>query len=100
MQDAVESGSAPVDVLAAERFGVPAPDSALHHETLQLPPDPVGDEPHDVLAAEEFAMPAPEECHPVLYRGKGRKHTLLRVVGGLLPMLTVWLLRRARRSRG
>jgi hypothetical protein len=48
------------DVLAAEEFGVPAPDPALHHGPVRLPSDPTGiDEPHDVLAAEEFAMPAP-----------------------------------------
>ncbi len=48
------------DVLAAEEFGVPAPDPALHHGPVSLPGDPTGiAEPHDVLAAEEFAMPAP-----------------------------------------
>jgi hypothetical protein len=35
------------DVLAAEEFGVPTSDPALHHESA-----------HDVLAAEEFGMPA------------------------------------------
>ncbi len=50
----------PHDVLAAEQFGVPAPDPALHHGPVALPADPTGiAEPHDVLAAEEFAMPAP-----------------------------------------
>jgi hypothetical protein len=34
------------DVLAAEEYGVPAPDPGLHHEP-----------PHDVLAAEEFVVP-------------------------------------------
>src|SRR4051794_31492496 len=49
------------DVLAAEEFGVPAPDTRLHRE-----------EAHDVLAAEEFAVPAPvpglrgEGAHDVL----------------------------------
>jgi hypothetical protein len=48
------------DVLAAEEFGMPAPDPALHHGPVALPGDPTGiAEPHDVLAAEEFAMPAP-----------------------------------------
>ena len=47
------------DVLAAEEFGMPAPDPALHHGPVTLPGDPTGiAEPHDVLAAEEFAMPA------------------------------------------
>ncbi|HEY2259669.1 MAG TPA: hypothetical protein VGH45_08145 [Solirubrobacteraceae bacterium] len=48
------------DVLAAEEFGVPARDPSLHHGPVSLPSDPTGiAEPHDVLAAEEFAMPAP-----------------------------------------
>jgi hypothetical protein len=48
------------DVLAAEEFGVPAPDPSLHHGPITLPDDPTGiAEPHDVLAAEEFALPAP-----------------------------------------
>src|SRR6185312_9278996 len=48
------------DVLAAEEFGMPARDPALHHGPVTLPSDPTGiAEPHDVLAAEEFAMPAP-----------------------------------------
>jgi hypothetical protein len=38
------------DVLAAEEFGVPAPDPKLRHEP-----------PHDVLAADEFPVPAPSE---------------------------------------
>jgi hypothetical protein len=47
------------DVLAAEEFGMPAPDPAIGHGPVTLPGDPTGiAEPHDVLAAEEFAMPA------------------------------------------
>lgn len=48
------------DVLAAEEYAVPAPDPVLHYRgPVQLPGDPTGiTEPHDVLAAEEFAMPA------------------------------------------
>jgi hypothetical protein len=47
------------DILAAEEFGMPAPDPALHAGPVTLPGDPTGiAEPHDVLAAEEFAMPA------------------------------------------
>jgi hypothetical protein len=47
------------DVLAAEEFGMPARDPALHHGPVTLPGDPTGiAEPHDVLAAEEFALPA------------------------------------------
>ena len=56
------SGDEPTDVLAAEEFGVPAPDPAFQPEDLRLPADLVGNEPRDVLAAEEFAMPAPEEA--------------------------------------
>jgi hypothetical protein len=52
----------PKDVLAAEEFGVPAPDPAFAPENLNLPSDLVGEEPRDVLAAEEFAMPAPDEA--------------------------------------
>ena len=52
------------DVLAAEEFGVPAPDPGLRHGPVTLPADPTGiAEAHDVLAAEEFAIPA--------YRGAG-----------------------------
>jgi hypothetical protein len=66
------------DVLAAEEFGVPAPDPALHrdeaHDVLAadefvLPaPDPAlhRSQPHDVLAAEEFVVPAPD---PAIHRG-------------------------------
>ncbi len=47
------------DVLAAEEFGMPARDPALHHGPVTLPSDPTGiAEPHDVLAAEEFALPS------------------------------------------
>ena len=47
------------DVLAAEEFVVPAPDPAIHHGPVTLPDDPSGiSGPHDVLAAEEFALPA------------------------------------------
>jgi hypothetical protein len=49
------------DVLAAEEFVVPAPDPAIQHGPVALPDDPTGlAEPHDVLAAEEFALPAPQ----------------------------------------
>ena len=58
-----EPNEPPVDVLAAEEFGVPAPDPALRPEHLDLPSDLVGEAPRDVLAAEEFAMPAPDEAH-------------------------------------
>jgi hypothetical protein len=88
----------PVDVLAAEEFGVPAPDPALHPENLALPPDPVADEPHDVLAAEEFPMPSPDAAHRVPSATR-RKKAALRVALNVVPLLAVWLLRRARRRK-
>ena len=52
------------DVLAAEEFGVPAPDPVLRHQPVTLPGDPTGiAEAHDVLAAEEFAIPAYRGAH-------------------------------------
>jgi hypothetical protein len=66
------------DVLAAEEFGVPAPDPALHrddaHDVLAAEEfvvparDPAlhRDQAHDVLAAEEFVVPAPD---PAIHRG-------------------------------
>jgi hypothetical protein len=90
---------APVDVLAAEEFGVPAPDPALRPEKLILPPDLVADEPHDVLAAEEFAMPSPDEAHRVP-RSTRRKQAVLRVALNAVPLVALWLVRRARRGRG
>jgi hypothetical protein len=88
-----------VDVLAAEEFGVPAPDPALRPEKLVLPPDLVADEPHDVLAAEEFAMPSPDEAHRVP-RSTRRKQAALSVALNALPVLVLWVVRRARRGKG
>jgi len=57
-----EDPEGPHDVLAAEEFGVPAPDPMLAHEPLEVPSDPDDPEgelpPHDVLAGEEFPIPA------------------------------------------
>lgn len=92
-----ESGGAPVDVLAAEEFGVPAPDPAFRPEVLNLPPDPIADEPHDVLAAEEFPMPSPDEAHKVLSARKKRNQVALGVGLNTVPVLGLWLWRRARR---
>ena len=52
----------PHDVLAAEEFGVPAPDPLLQDESPapvpEDPDDPDGQAPpHDVLAGEEFPIP-------------------------------------------
>jgi hypothetical protein len=47
------------DVLAAEEFGMPAEDPELRRRPVTLPEEPYpATAPHDVLAAEEFAMPA------------------------------------------
>ena len=88
----------PHDVLAAEEFGVPAPDPGLHHGPVRLPADPTGiAEPHDVLAAEEFAMPAPPPgAHaPQAARSAPNRGALL--AGAALAVL-VALLWRNRRS--
>ena len=87
------------DVLAAEEFGVPAPDPGLTPEELTLPTDLVGGEPRDVLAAEEFAMPAPDEAR-VRPREMVRRGLPFARVGAIAmaPLLAAaWLLRRLRR---
>jgi hypothetical protein len=89
------------DILAAEEFGVPAPDPAFTPEELTLPADLVGSEPRDVLAAEEFAMPAPDEAR-VRPREMVRRGLPFARVGAIVmaPLLGVaWLLRRLRRRR-
>ncbi len=54
----------PHDVLAAETFEVGAADPALHPGPLRVPDDPSpGAEVHDVLAAEEFPVPAGRRGH-------------------------------------
>jgi hypothetical protein len=57
------------DVLAAEEFGVPAPDPGLHR-----------DEAHDILAAEEFVVPAPD---PGLHRDEA--HDILAAEAFVVP---------------
>lgn len=84
------------DVLAAEEFGVPAPDPSLHHGPVVLPDDPSGiEEPHDVLAAEEFAMPAPVMGSGIGLRRRGDPWPI--AIGALL--LLVLCAARARRGR-
>ncbi|MGO9960426.1 MAG: hypothetical protein ACLP50_31370 [Solirubrobacteraceae bacterium] len=88
------------DILAAEEFGVPAPDPALHHHRpVILPADPTGiAEPHDVLAAEEFAMPAPTARAPVSQPPRprlGPAALALAAAGGLGLLVT----RRLRKRR-
>jgi hypothetical protein len=91
----------PTDVLAAEEFGVPAPDPGLCPEHLRLPEDLVGNEPRDVLVAEEFAMPAPDEARvrpPAVVR---RGLPIIRLAAINLPPLlgAMWLFRRLRRRK-
>jgi hypothetical protein len=94
-----ELAEEPTDVLAAEEFGVPAPDPALRPEQLDLPTDLVGDEPRDVLAAEEFAMPAPDEAHVPPGETPKDRPPVARLIAINLPPLLValWLQRRLRR---
>jgi hypothetical protein len=85
------------DVLAAEEFGVPAPDPSLHHGPITLPDDPTGIvEPHDILAAEEFAMPAPRygggEPDGVNRRAQRSRATL--IAAGALAFVALRLRRR------
>jgi hypothetical protein len=79
------------DVLAAEEFGMPAPDPALHHGPVALPEDPTGiAEPHDVLAAEEFAMPAPRGRAGAAIDApqRSRRRTALMAAAGLAAIAT------------
>jgi hypothetical protein len=64
------------DVLAAEEFGMPAPDPALHREPA-----------HDVLAAEEFGVPARD---PALHRAPAL------LAAGALALIATFLLRKRR----
>jgi hypothetical protein len=84
------------DVLAADEFEVGAADPALHHGPLQVPDDPSGiTEPHDVLAAEEFPMPAGHEDHGldrVVVLGVGSR--LAAALAGLSVAVAIALRRR------
>jgi hypothetical protein len=73
------------DVLAAEEFGVPAPDPALHR-----------DEAHDVLAAEEFGVPAPRAHGDAPPRRGPRGRRALALIGAAAAVGA--LLWRKRRS--
>jgi hypothetical protein len=92
-------GDAAHDILAAEEFGMPAPDPVLHHGPVTLPADPTGiAEPHDVLAAEEFAMPAPRHGHGSVVAGQDSSRRMLYVGLGALALLVLGRLLRDRRS--
>ncbi len=100
--DRFDDREPPHDILAAEEFGVPAPDPALHHHgPVILPADPTGIAgPHDVLAAEEFAMPAPTARAPVSQPPRPRPRLgpaalALAAAGGLGLLVT----RRLRKRR-
>jgi hypothetical protein len=83
------------DVLAAEEFGMPARDPALHHGPVTLPGDPTGiAEPHDVLAAEEFAMPASRGPETPEASSPRRAPTLLAIAA--LAAIATLLLRKRR----
>jgi hypothetical protein len=89
------------DVLAAEEFGVPAPDPDLHHHgPVALPEDPTGIvEPHDILAAEEFALPAPRYGGGEPYGVTRRTPRPSRRATFALAGLAFAFLRRRRRKR-
>lgn len=89
----------PVDVLAAEEFGVPAPDPLLRPEHLDLPSDLVGEEPRDVLAAEEFAMPAPDEAHEPPAAARSSRPGPRVVAACLVPVTVILGVWRRRRRR-
>jgi hypothetical protein len=83
------------DVLAAEEFGMPSPDPALHHGPVTLPSDPTGiAEPHDVLAAEEFAMPAGRRHETPEAQAPRRRRTAL--AAAALVLLATRLLHKRR----
>ena len=84
------------DVLAAEEFGMPARDPALHHGPVTLPGDPTGiAEPHDVLAAEEFAMPAPRGPEALEASAQRRRAPALLGLAAL-ALIATFLLRKRR----
>lgn len=86
------------DILAAEAFGVPAPDPELRRRPVVLPDDPTGiEEPHDVLAAEEFPMPAPPGRRPTAV--SGRRRGSARLVAPLAAVAVVGSALVRRRSR-
>ena len=89
----------PHDVLAAEMFGVPAPDPTIHHAPVVLPADLTGvDEPRDVLAAEEFAMPA-APAHPEGAAAGGRRSARKAAVAGVAVAFGLVVALRALRRR-
>jgi hypothetical protein len=85
------------DVLAAEEFGMPARDPALHYGPVTLPTDPTGiAEPHDVLAAEEFAVPAGRGDTDVWGPQPRLSSRPTLVAAAALALLATFLLRRRR----
>jgi hypothetical protein len=87
------------DVLAAEEFGVPAPDPVLRHGPVTLPTDPTGiAEAHDVLAAEEFAIPSYPGTHESGRGGGARSSRARTVAVAALALALLWRLGRKRRT--
>jgi hypothetical protein len=87
------------DVLAAEEFGVPAPDPRIHHGPVNLPSDPSGIiEAHDVLAAEEFALPAPRYGSGVPFALAAQRRDRLRRRVLVVALAVIALLLHKRRS--
>ena len=86
------------DVLAAEEFGVPAPDPGLRRGPVTLPADPTGiAEAHDVLAAEEFAIPSYRGAHEP-GAGERNRARARSVAVGALALVVLWRLGRKRNS--
>jgi hypothetical protein len=86
------------DVLAAEEFGVPAPDPVLRHGPVTLPTDPTGiAEAHDVLAAEEFAIPSYPGAHEWGTGARNRSRARLVAISAAALAL-LWRLRLKRRT--
>jgi hypothetical protein len=85
------------DVLAAEEFGVPAPDPSLRHGPVTLPGDPSGIAgPHDVLAAEEFAIPSYRSAGAAGAERSGRSDWVRYVAATALALALLWRLWRQR----
>jgi hypothetical protein len=88
------------DVLAAEEFPLGSADPVLHSAPLVLPPDLSGtEEPHDVLAAEEFALPAapPGSRVPISAAPSPLRPALLVAAGAVVLAVLRRLTRRHRR---
>jgi hypothetical protein len=85
----------PRDVLAAEEFELPAGDPVLRARPVTLPEEPYpAAKAHDVLAAEEFAMPAGRPGAPAPGVTKRRVGRVAAVAGAFAALGAVVLRRR------